>query len=70
MFDSTPITGGQGGDMWAMTLASHFKINPKTTFRPEIRYDHANYNNDAFSPFGNGTKNDQLSGGVSLIVVF
>jgi len=69
MFDSTPITGGQGGDMWAMTLASHFKINPKTTFRPEIRYDHANYNN-GFRPFNNETKNDQLSGGVSLIVVF
>jgi len=76
MFDNPGITvgpngvGGQGGDMWAVTLASHYKINPKTTFRPELRYDHANYNN-GFRPFGgDASKKDQLSGGVSLIVMF
>jgi hypothetical protein len=74
MFDNLGITGGQGGDMWAITTAAHYKINPKTTIRPEIRYDYANYNN-GFRPFGGSNINDQrkknqLCGGVSLIVTF
>jgi len=76
MFDNPNITftapgnGGQGGDLWGVTLAAHYKINPKTTFRPEIRYDYADYNN-GYRPFGgNTTKKDQVCGGVSLIVMF
>jgi len=65
-----PAFGGQGGDFWAATLAAHYKINPKTTFRPEVRYDYADYNN-GHRPFGgDSSKKDQLSGGVSFIVMF
>jgi hypothetical protein len=68
------VLGGQGGDIWTFTAAAHYKINPKTTFRPEIRYDYADYNN-GFRPFGGSNvnaqrKSDQLCGGVSLIVMF
>lgn len=60
----------QGGDLWNFTVAAHYKINPKTTFRPEIRYDYADYNN-GLKPFGgNYTKKDQLCGGVSFLVMF
>jgi len=80
-FDNRGVTigpvsgiGGQGGDIWSFTLATHYKINPKTTFRPEIRYDYADYSN-GYRPFGGSAdnaqrKNDQLSGGVSFIVMF
>jgi hypothetical protein len=66
--DTSP--GGQGGDIWTFTLAAQYKINPKTTFRPEIRYDYVDYNN-GFRPFGgNNTKKDQICGGVSFLVMF
>ena len=69
-FDNTNISGGQGGDLWNFTVAAHCKINPKTTFRPEIRYDYADYNN-GYRPFGgDASKKDQLCGGVSFIVMF
>jgi len=66
--------GGRGGDIWSFTVAAPYKINPKTTFRPELRYDYADYNN-GYRPFGGGSnnaqrKNDQLCGGVSFIVMF
>ena len=66
--------GGQGCDIWTFTVATHYKINPKTTLRPEIRYDYADYNN-GYRPFGGGNdnaqrKNDQFCGGVSFIVMF
>jgi hypothetical protein len=69
-FDNRNVTGGEGGDIWTYTLAAHYKINPKTTFRPEIRYDYADYKN-GFRPFGGDeSKSDQLCGGVSFIVMF
>ena len=73
-FDNVNVSGGQGGDLWNFTLAAHYKINPKTTLRPELRYDYADYNN-GYRPFGGGNvnaerKNDQLCGGVSFVVVF
>ena len=65
-----PGNGGQGGDIWTFTMAAHYQITPKTTFRPEIRYDYADYNN-GYRPFGgDNSKSDQLCGGVSLLVVF
>ena len=67
---TAPGNGGQGGDLWNFTVAAHYKINPKTTFRPEIRYDYADYNN-GFRPFGgDNSKNDQFCGGCSFIVMF
>ena len=73
-FDNVNISGGQGGDIWNFTVAAPYKINPKTTFRPELRYDYADYNN-GYRPFGGSNdnaqrNNDQISGGVSFIVVF
>jgi hypothetical protein len=75
MFDNPAVTvvdgvGGQGGNIWTFTLAANYKINPKTTFRPEVRYDRASYNN-GFRPFGgDNSKKDQLCSGVSFVVVF
>ncbi|MCL2709358.1 MAG: porin [Planctomycetaceae bacterium] len=69
-FDNRAVSGGQGGDIWTATFAAQYKINPKTTFRPELRYDYADYRN-GYRPFGgNATKKDQLCGGVSFIVMF
>ena len=68
-FDIVGVTGGEGGDMWNFTVAAHYKLTPKVTFRPEIRYDYADYNN-GFRPFGGNSKKDQLCGGVSFIVMF
>jgi len=70
MFDQRTVSGGQGGDLWQFTLASHYKITPKTTFRPEIRYDYTDYRN-GYRPFGGDeSKSDQISGGVSVLVMF
>ncbi len=69
-FDLPVVTGGQGGELWEITLAAHYKINPKITVRPEIRYDHAHYSN-GYRPFGGDeSSNDQLCGGVSLVAIF
>jgi maltoporin len=74
-FDNARVTqvngvDGQGGDLWEFTLAAQYKINPKTTLRPEIRYDYTDYNN-GYRPFGgDSSKRDQLCGGVSFIVMF
>ncbi len=69
-FDMPIITGGEGGELWEMTLAAHYKLTPKTTVRPEIRYDHAHYYN-GYRPFGGDeSSNDQLCGGVSFIILF
>ena len=69
-FDTRGVTGGEGGDLWEFTLATNYKINPKTTFRPEIRYDYTDYKN-GYRPFGgDNSKKDQLSGGCSFIVMF
>lgn len=69
-FDNVNVSGGQGGDLWEFTVAAHYKRTPKVTFRPEVRYDYADYDN-GYRPFGgNATKKDQLCGGVSFIVMF
>jgi len=69
-FDRPTVSGGQGGDLWNITLAAHYQLNPKTTFRPEIRYDHAHYKS-GYRPFGgDASKNDQVCGGVSFIIMF
>ena len=69
-FDRPVITGGQGGDLWEITLAANYKINQKTTIRPEIRFDHADYKNN-YRPFGGDeSQKDQLCGGVSFIILF
>jgi hypothetical protein len=63
-------TGRQGGDLWNFTVAAHYKLTPKVTFRPEVRYDYTDYKN-GFRPFGgNYNKKDQICGGASFIVMF
>ncbi|MDR1964936.1 MAG: porin [Planctomycetaceae bacterium] len=69
VFDSPTVTGGQSGDLYEVTLAVHYKINPKTMFRPELRYDYVRYKN-GYHPFGGEIDNNQLSGGVSFVVSF
>lgn len=69
-FDMPAVTGGQGGDLYDITLAAHYKMTKKVTLRPELRYDSADYGN-GYRPFGgNESKKDQVSGGVSFIVMF
>jgi hypothetical protein len=69
VFDSPTVTGGEGGNLFEMTLAANYKINSKTMFRPELRYDYAHYKN-AYHPFGKETYNHQLSGGISFALTF
>lgn len=69
-FDLPVVTGGEGGSLWEITLAANYKLTKKITFRPELRYDHADYDN-GYRPFGGDeSKNGQLCGGVSFIVMF
>jgi hypothetical protein len=69
VFDSPTVTGGEGGNLFEITLAANYKINSKTIFRPELRYDYARYKN-SYHPFGRETYDRQLSGGVSFAVTF
>ena len=69
-FDNAGVSGGEGGDLWNITVAAQYKMTPKTMFRPEIRYDYADYKN-GFRPFGgDNSEKDQLCGGVSFLVTF
>lgn len=71
MFDLPLLTiGGQGGDLYEITLAANYKLNPKTIFRPEIRFDQADYNN-GYLPFGgHENRSSQISGGCSFVLSF
>ena len=70
MFDQPAITGGKGGDLWEVTLAANYKLNPKLTLRPEVRYDYADYSN-GYKPFGGDeSEKGQLCGGMSFIATF
>jgi hypothetical protein len=69
VFDSPSVTGGQGGDLFEMTLAVNYKVNSKIKFRPELRYDYVDYKN-GYQPFGNENHHNQFSGGVSCVVNF
>ena len=76
LFDVPPVTGGNGGDLYALTLGANWNVKPKIIIRPEIRYDWARYDN-GWKPFGGqdgtlktGRKSEQLAGGGSVIVVF
>ncbi|GHT42190.1 hypothetical protein FACS189443_4910 [Planctomycetales bacterium] len=79
-FDMPGVTGGQGGDLYEFTLAANYKITDKIRFRPELRFDQADYDN-GFLPFGGhyqngingvggGDSSSQLSGGCSFVIVF
>jgi hypothetical protein len=67
--DLAPFTGGQGTNIYDITVAANWNMTDHITIRPELRYDWTFYHN-GFKPFGGGIDKDQLSGGVALIVIF
>ncbi len=69
IFDAGPYTGGQGGDLYEITLGANWNVCPKVMIRPELRYDWTDYDNGRMV-FAGGTKSSQLSGGVSTVVKF
>ena len=69
IFDVPPITGGEGCDLYSLTLCANWTPNTWFILRPELRYDWSNFNND-FYPFGYGTQSNQFSAGASFIVKF
>jgi hypothetical protein len=50
-------------------LAANYKVTEKVRFRPEVRFDQADYAN-GFLPFGNSDSSSQISGGCSFVVEF
>ncbi|GHT09756.1 hypothetical protein FACS1894170_00880 [Planctomycetales bacterium] len=70
MFDMAAVTGGQGGDLYEITLAANYKLTEKIRFRPEVRFDQADYD-DGYLPFGGQeNRSSQLCGGCSFVVQF
>ncbi|MGL6227146.1 MAG: outer membrane beta-barrel protein [Thermoguttaceae bacterium] len=69
IFDIPPVTGGNGGDLYAITLGLNW--NPVSCFnlRPELRYDWTDYKN-GFAPFDGFTRTSQFSGGLAAMVKF
>ena len=71
MFDipDQAYSGGEGCDIYALSLCANWTPNTWFILRPELRYDWSDYNN-GFKPFANGTQASQLSAGGSFIVKF
>jgi hypothetical protein len=70
MFDMATVTGGEGGDLYEITLAANYKLTEKIRFRPEVRFDQADYDN-GYLPFGgDASRSSQLCGGCSFVVQF
>jgi len=68
-FANNALEGGTMADLYALTLGANWNVCEDVMIRPELRHDWANYNS-VWKPFGNGTKSEQLSGGVTLVVKF
>lgn len=69
MFDIPTLTGGQGGNLYAFTLAANWTPVSYFTLRPELRCDWSDYDN-GFRPFDNTTKSSQVMFGCAGIVKF
>jgi len=69
IFDLPHLTGGDGGNLYSLTLGANWTPNAWFILRPEIRYDWTNYAN-GFKPFGNQTQAEQLTAGGSVVVKF
>ena len=70
-----PIQGAQfAGDFFATSLGLNYRGPGNLIVRSEIRYDwydgEANAGAGGARPFDDGAQNDQLSGGVDLIIEF
>ena len=68
-YANNAFEGGTFGDLYALTLGANWNVCEDVMIRPELRHDWANYNS-VWKPFANGTKSEQLSGGVSMVVKF
>ena len=70
IFDLPHLTnGGDGGDIYSLTLGTNWTPNNWFILRPEIRYDWTKYSN-GFKPFAYGTQANQLTAGGSFVVKF
>ena len=69
IFDLPYLTGGDGGDIYALTLGANWTPNNWFILRPEVRYDWTKYDNGC-KPFAGGTQPNQLTAGVSVVVKF
>jgi len=63
------MTGGDGCDLYSLTLGANWTPNDWFILRPELRYDWTKYYNGLL-PFADGTQPNQLSAGGSAIVKF
>jgi len=61
------ILGGEGVDLYTVSLGANWTPNKWLTVKPEIRYD---WNEDGLALFGAGEKTYQFSGGLSTVVKF
>jgi len=55
------------GDYYQMTLGLNWNPRSNVSIRPEIRYD---WVRGAATPFADGTKRNQLSGGCGIVLSF
>ena len=70
IFDLPHLTdGGNGGDLYSLTLGTNWTPNAWLIVRPEIRYDWTDYAN-GHKPFAYNTQTNQLTAGGSLVVKF
>ncbi len=69
VFDLVPLTGGEGANLYEISLGANWKPNERLLFKPEIRYDW-NYYHNGFQPFDQKTANSQLTAGCAMIVKF
>ena len=69
LFDLPPLTGGEGGDLYALTLGLNWDPNAWFNLRPELRFDWSAYDN-GFKPFDNRRAAEQISIGFAATVKF
>ena len=58
---------GTPGDYWQITLGLRWDPTENLSFRPEVRYD---WCRGGATPFADGTRSDQVSGGCGMVVSF
>lgn len=68
-FDLPPLTGGQGSEIYEITLGANWHPKPWLNIRPELRYDWSDYNS-GYRPFDYGRQSNQFTAGLGLMVIF
>ncbi|MBN2473561.1 MAG: porin [Pirellulales bacterium] len=64
------VIQGNAGDYYELTAGLNYKPHANVMLRPEIRFDWYDGGVGGGRPFGNGTRNEQFSGGFDCIVTF